>query len=87
MRMIKTLHAVTAGLAIAGAAIAVPMLGSAPAQARGQVERDATAAASSSCTSYEKADDGSWRAIPCESAGPASMPARRNAGDSADASR
>ncbi|MCD0417356.1 hypothetical protein LOC51_09025 [Rubrivivax sp. JA1024] len=63
----------------AGALIA-SSLSAAPALARGQQDQRNTSetASSSGCTSYERAPDGSWRPIPCISAGAASMPARRS---------
>jgi hypothetical protein len=70
----------------AGALIA-SSFAAAPALARGQQDQRSASetAASSGCTSYERAPDGSWRPIPCVSAGAAAMPARR-APQSAEAS-
>ncbi|MFZ5738718.1 MAG: hypothetical protein ACOY6K_17790 [Pseudomonadota bacterium] len=82
MRMTNSLTtAVVAGALIASSFAAEPAL------ARGQQDqRNASeTAASSGCTSYERAPDGSWRPTPCVSAGAAAMPARR-APQSAEAS-
>ncbi|WP_133256028.1 hypothetical protein [Rhodopseudomonas palustris] len=71
----------------AGALIA-SSLSAAPALARGQQDqRNASETASSSgCTSYERAPDGSWRPIPCVSAGPAAAITRSSAARNAEAS-
>jgi hypothetical protein len=75
MRMTKPL---IASVMIAGALVALNGLAT-TALARGQQDqRSATDTPSSGCSSYEKAPDGSWRQIPCVSAGPAAAASTRS---------
>jgi hypothetical protein len=69
----RSSHQQIAVLIIAGASIALSGWAT-PAMARGeQDQRSSSEPASAGCSSYEKAPDGSWRQIPCISAGPGSV--------------
>lgn len=59
-------------------------LGATPAFANNDRDQRVSQAPSSGCSSYERAEDGSWRQIPCVSAGAAVVPSRaKNAGSQA----